>query len=241
MAFLPSTPLTLTGGCHCGAARYTIAIPALADRPRIPNALPTPTSATSSIPATFPIVTLDHCATCRHTTGAIVTCWFIVPPSWLTWSITTKSGSVLANQPTVAVVGPRHDTSPPPAKNSTNDENETYVQQYAASPRALRSFCGRCGTNLTYYNLDRHDTPAAFVDVTVGSLDDGSLAVVRPERHGWWDSGFGWIREMLRFGTGEWVIRNPTGDPGRRVGDVEGNGEGKDGAWLEGVRMSDSV
>ena len=65
---------------------------------------------------------------------------------------------------------------------------------------------------MTYYNLARHGTDSAFVDVTVGSLDERSLKLVRPERHGWWDSGVEWIRELMRWGTGEWMVRHRTGD-----------------------------
>jgi len=47
-------------------------------------------------------------------------------------------------------------------------------QRYRSSPAAMRSFCGRCGTQLTY----QHDG-LAEIDVTICSLDDADL--VPPE------------------------------------------------------------
>lgn len=66
-----------------------------------------------------------------------------------------------------------------------------------------------------------------MVDVTVGSLNEESIRLVRPGRHSWWGDGVGWIREMLRWGTGPWMLRH---------GAVEGHGTGRErpeeGAWL---------
>lgn len=78
-----------------------------------------------------------------------------------------------------------------------------------------------------------------MVDITVGSLDEASVRLVRPERHNWWDSGVDWIREMLRWGTGGWLLRNSTGDPRSEVrdGDKDQDDEegrrGEEGAWLK--------
>ena len=40
--------------------------------------------------------------------------------------------------------------------------------EYASSPEVVRTFCGSCGTSLTYSHTSRSDT----IDVTVGSLDE---------------------------------------------------------------------
>ncbi len=40
--------------------------------------------------------------------------------------------------------------------------------RFASSPRVIRTFCGRCGTSLTFTDEKR----AAEIDITTGSLDD---------------------------------------------------------------------
>lgn len=212
MAFLPPSNLSLTGGCFCGAAKYTITIPALSERPLVPNAAPVSTSPTETTPTRLPIITLDHCQTCRRVSGAIITCWLIVPPSWLTWTLLNRDGSERRDIPAVEVCGPA----------DAGTQGDHYVQHFRSSDRVIRTFCERCGTHLTYYGLRRHGTPGAFVDVSVGSLDAGSFEVVRPERHNWWENGVEWVRELVRWGTGGWVMRNPTGDPAQIMSSDEG-------------------
>jgi hypothetical protein len=226
MSFLPPEALTLTGGCHCGAAKYTISIPTHSARPIVPNAAPTAISPTEKVPARLPGTILDHCQTCRRVSGAIIACWLIIPPSWLTWTLVSSGpdedgagGAVRRDVPAVDVCGPDADA----------DVASHHVQQYRATNRAIRTFCGRCGTNLTYYGLARHGTPFAFMDVAVGSLDADSFALVRPERHAWWDSGIRWVQELARWGTGAWVDRQPGGNP---ASVIEGYGEEKrEGLW----------
>src|SRR6266540_3519747 len=53
-----------------------------------------------------------------------------------------------------------------PAESVTYQQGEP--SSYRAENGAVWSFCGRCGTTLTY----RHDHRPAEVDVTTGSLDD---------------------------------------------------------------------
>ena len=45
-------------------------------------------------------------------------------------------------------------------------------REYPSSPGVRRSFCGRCGTPLTYWHVER----PAEVDVTIASLDAPALA-----------------------------------------------------------------
>ncbi len=59
---------------------------------------------------------------------------------------------------------------------------------YASSPGVTRSFCGRCGSPLTY----RADAAPERVDVMTGSLDDpGSI---RPAFHVWTRERVAWDR-----------------------------------------------
>jgi hypothetical protein len=59
---------------------------------------------------------------------------------------------------------------------------------FESSPGIRRTFCGQCGTPLTYTNTGR----PAEVDVTIGSLDDPGLVV--PADHVWMADAVTWDR-----------------------------------------------
>jgi hypothetical protein len=59
-------------------------------------------------------------------------------------------------------------------------------REYASSPGVLRTFCGRCGTPLTYRNVRR----PAEVDITLGSLDEPDRAA--PVDHIWMQDAPSW-------------------------------------------------
>jgi hypothetical protein len=59
-------------------------------------------------------------------------------------------------------------------------------REYASSPGVLRSFCGCCGTPLSYSNVRR----PAEVDITVCTLDQPELAV--PVDHIWMQDAPSW-------------------------------------------------
>jgi hypothetical protein len=60
--------------------------------------------------------------------------------------------------------------------------------RFASSPRAVRSFCGRCGTALTFQLLEKPDE----VDFTLASLDEPER--VMPQDHTWTRSQLAWVR-----------------------------------------------
>ncbi len=219
MSHLPKEAITLTGGCYCKAIRYTIQIPAWEDRPPIPGALPTPISASESVETRVPIVDIDHCNTCRQVSGAMVQCWLICPVGWVEWDLVAKeSESVSAGEATgkvlhlstVDAIGPLQENQHQPS---------TYVTRFNCTDRATRTFCSRCGTNLTYISHKRIGTPMAAVDVTVGSLDVEILKLAKPDRHGWWDFGVDWIKSLLTQGDGGFMIKHHTGDVSQAVED----------------------
>jgi hypothetical protein len=59
-------------------------------------------------------------------------------------------------------------------------------REFASSPGVLRTFCGRCGTPLTYSNAQR----PGEIDVTLGSLNQPGLAV--PADHIWMQDAPAW-------------------------------------------------
>jgi hypothetical protein len=59
---------------------------------------------------------------------------------------------------------------------------------FRSSEQVLRSFCGRCGTPLTY----RHDQRQGEIDITIATLDDPGSAV--PADHIWMADALPWDR-----------------------------------------------
>jgi hypothetical protein len=60
--------------------------------------------------------------------------------------------------------------------------------RYPSSPKVVRTFCGTCGTPLTYAHAD---FPSG-IDVTVCSLDEPER--FPPADHTWVDHRVGWLR-----------------------------------------------
>lgn len=263
MAFLPPEPLTLTGGCFCKANRYTINIPGLEDRGLLVDALETPVGVTEdggikTVPTRFPLIDLDHCDSCRHSSGTILQCWLICPSSWVTWdllgrgydshtatfdgkpkdvkgsSMSPPSGTRrnpieierITQVPSILAIGPEHPqqhcegaSSTPLTLTQPELLERTFITHYKTSPNVTRTFCSRCGTNLTYF-MDRPiSVPIPpVVDVTVGSLDTESAEYIRPDRHCWWEEALSWVKQLL-LGQGNFLIRHPGGDIGIEMKD----------------------
>jgi hypothetical protein len=93
----------------------------------------------------------------------------------------------------------------------------TFYTEYNSSPDVHRGFCGRCGTTLTFCYMGEKPgwpLPERNFDVSLGTLDAEFLEKVRPDRHGWWTDGIGWVKELVRNGdkvNGMPLIRHPTG------------------------------
>jgi len=60
--------------------------------------------------------------------------------------------------------------------------------RYRSSDKATRTFCPRCGTQLTF----QHDDRLEEIDVTTCSLDDPEL--VQPRDHSRISSKLGWVK-----------------------------------------------
>lgn len=224
MAFLPSKPLEFTGGCFCTAIRYTIKIPALAERPEAPGSLPTPTDKKGhTVPSCFPLIGFDHCQSCRRSCGAPIQSWVIVPHSWLSFKLQPRDAERAGSyaDPFIAMEAKSYVTGEV-ASPSKEMLESTYLGMYESSPSVNRSFCSRCGTTLTYaYVGDRGQTwtLGPIMDIAAGTLDDEHFEQIRPERHGWWEDGTDWVKKSLREGDGGFLIRHPTGSLNSKVED----------------------
>ena len=79
------------------------------------------------------------------------------------------------------------------------DKDKYHLNFYQSSPAVTRTFCGRCGTNLTYFISDGmgEGFPEIF-DVVLGTLDREVLEKdwMAPDRHCWWSCGIKWIQEL---------------------------------------------
>ncbi|QDS69405.1 hypothetical protein FKW77_004859 [Venturia effusa] len=230
MAFLPPESLELTGGCLCSAIRYKISIPESDFRPLAPGALPTPIRKGHShlpknsrhitqdeeIPTRFPLIEIDHCQSCRRACGGLIQCWIIVLYDWVEFHLQSRATSRDARHgdPLIDSEGHFYNT----ADVATGAEavlQETYLGKYESSPNIHRTFCTRCGTGMAYcYAGPKPEawTLGPIVDIALGTLDLESLEKdgVRPERHGWWEDGVGWIKKLVSEGDGG-LIRHPTG------------------------------
>lgn len=230
---LPPDPLTLTGGCFCSAIRYTISIPALADRPpAIPDPVaPSPDGkGTQSAPTQLPIVDLDHCESCRRACGSLFQTWIILPLDWVSFSLVKRESGQGVRGP----LDNRHDgeggedeasnlLKPDTASVGVpNDElrSQTYLGAYCSRPNRNRTFCARCGTGVTFfYDGERppeHSGPRS-IDIALGTLDKASFETegLRPDRHSWWTDGVRWVQGLVREGDGSvmegGLVRHPKG------------------------------
>ncbi|KAG8629504.1 hypothetical protein KVT40_003369 [Elsinoe batatas] len=192
MAFLPTSPVTLEGGCMCKAVRYTVKIPALKERPISAKAVTYHYGKKLDGLTRMPFVTIDHCESCRLSCGGLVQSWMIMPQPWVTFHLKnpTQMSSSGREYSTKDVIMPSKEVL-----------DSTTVRSYKSSEDVHRTFCGTCGSTLTY-GFDGNETSpyGPILDLTVGTLDRESLESdgFRVDRQGWWDDGICWIRDLFR-------------------------------------------
>ncbi|KAH7348939.1 Mss4-like protein [Rhexocercosporidium sp. MPI-PUGE-AT-0058] len=187
---LPPEGITLHGGCDCSAVQYKISIPPLSSRP-----IAFEDKKTGQEPR-YPQSFLDHCNRCRRVSGAIVQAWLTVPQDWVEWVQTQNQGKQVISTTRELIEHPK-----------ANEPHSLAVTNYMSSPGVVRSFCGRCGTNLSFVDQERDmggDGKVATVDIVLGSLENDSFDVegVRPDRHLYWDSGVEWVKTLVTEGDG---------------------------------------
>ncbi|CZT05633.1 hypothetical protein WAI453_004885 [Rhynchosporium graminicola] len=201
MSTLPETPFELKGGCFCSAIRYTISIPSLSSRPKVdPNTnveIHPPTKVSSRLP----MISLDHCTSCRRIAGAIIESWIIVPQSWVQFELQPRTPSPDQLQ----VIKPTMMEYLMPDKRV---QEQTHVTHFESSETSNRTFCGKCGTHLTFYysgppgELAIKNAWGPYFDVASGTLDRESLEMegFKPSRHVWAEDGIAWVKGLLKGG-----------------------------------------
>lgn len=192
MTGLPKPSFELTGGCFCSAIRYTISIPPFESRPPLPSHRSPNFGLQTETSNYFPLVSLDHCDSCRRVSASLVQAWIICPNSWIQFSLQPKT--------------PENETRIEPAiENVLKGDKELYEKTYLAnfktSEYVSRVFCGKCGTHLTYDcseepGLDR-EIPRC--DITLGSLDKKCLEMegMRPCMQTWLEDGIAWVKKLV--------------------------------------------
>ncbi|KAK0101151.1 hypothetical protein ONS95_012870 [Cadophora gregata] len=171
MPSLPETPFQLKGGCFCSAIRYTISVPTLQSRPKIPSDPKREIYPPNAVTERLPMITLDH-------------------------------------YPAVASLDPS--SSPEYLMPSKELQEKTYLTHFLSSEDVNRTFCGRCGTHLTYYCSEPVEVGSVreawgpIFDVANGTIDREGLEMegFRPSRRGWLDDGIEWVKKLLGEGEG---------------------------------------
>ncbi|KAL3426828.1 hypothetical protein PVAG01_00337 [Phlyctema vagabunda] len=192
---LPATAFTLTGGCFCKSIRYAISVPALEARPRHERPAKNSSGELSESLQRWPVVSFDHCNSCRKIAAAIVQPWLIFPTSWASWTLVSKAPGEEAIKPTTIEV----------LKPSEHLKAKTHVSYFSSSEEVNRIFCGKCGTGLTFF-CDGEDPQkpsyGTVFDIALGSLDDECLKIpgMRPRRQSWVGSGISWVKNLLANG-----------------------------------------
>jgi hypothetical protein len=209
----------LYGGCYCSEIRYSIIIPPLAERPVL---LPAEKNTKENVDVRPPIFNLDHCNDCRKAGANLVPGWVICPQSWVKWSVRVSKEPLPVPKGCLEGRDVR-------GGERTDITTEEMVQRpsslegiftfYQSSPEAWRTFCTKCGTNLSFVCLTERGSGAApTIDVTFGSLDRESLEQpgVRPDRHFWYNRGIEWVQKVITdgdtiLGQGRALPRHPEG------------------------------
>jgi hypothetical protein len=87
---------------------------------------------------------------------------------------------------------------------------DSFLTFYESSANRRRSFCGRCGTNVSYAALPMPAGWPDMLDITLGTVDREGLESedLQPDRQLWCDYGIEWIKDMAFKGKSE-IPRHP--------------------------------
>lgn len=209
MATLPKTPFQLRGGCLCSSIQYTINVPELASRPIIPEDRDEYLVPRNEVNSHLPLITLDHCNSCRRAPGAIVESWFICPQSWIEFRLKSRPGASKVRDESLDAKEEQHFVQPTTLEVLKPDETltqSTYLSHHESSLHSERTFCGKCGTHLTFLNSGPKgklgESWGPYCDVSVGSMDKESVEIegFAPFWQVWEEEGISWVVKMFNEG-----------------------------------------
>ncbi|KAL2067645.1 hypothetical protein VTL71DRAFT_15741 [Oculimacula yallundae] len=202
MPTLPETPFELNGGCFCSAIRYKISVPELELRPKVDSNPKAEISPPNKVSERLPMISLDHCTSCRRIAGAIIESWIIIPQAWVQFALQPRTN---------ASTSPDQLIKPTTIEYLMPDkaiQEKTYLTYFESSETSNRTFCGKCGTHLTFYysgtpgEQSMRNKWGPYFDVAGGTLDKESLEMegYKPGRHVWADDGIDWVKKLLKEG-----------------------------------------
>ena len=167
---LPDSPLTIHGGCNCRAIRYEINIPALSNRPFHPY---------SDDSVRLPFIVVCHCNDCRRASGSLRLAAICNPTEFVRISLLPRSSHLPSLQQTR--VEPQNDDSERPwvpARDMFKPSSvliapsDSFLASYKPSEGITRTFCARCGTNVTYSRHPMPDGWPEMLDILMGPLTE---------------------------------------------------------------------
>ncbi|KAG4430312.1 hypothetical protein IFR05_014202 [Cadophora sp. M221] len=202
MPTLPETAFELKGGCFCSSIRYAISVPELEARPKIGSIPEIEIFPPNKVTERMPMITLDHCTSCRRIPGCIVESWFICQQSWVQFTLQPRNGPAVS--PDELIKPTMMEYLMP---NKTIQE-KTYLTYFSSSEESNRTFCGKCGTHLTFYNsgapgkLATEGKWGPYFDVASGTIDREFLEMegFKPSRRVWDDDGVQWVTKLFKEG-----------------------------------------
>jgi hypothetical protein len=218
---LPPTELVVNGGCTCGAIKYKISIPDIEHRQLHP-------SSSSSSPVHLPFIAIDHCNDCRSALGTLLPAWICTPVTTVTASVVLRSQATLSADASKRKEYPDEQRSSRlPATDVFTPgpiSDDSFLTFFESSENRRRSFCGRCGTNLSYAAFPMPEGWPDMLDIVLGTVDREDLEkdALKPERQLWWDYGIDWVKKLTIEGL-EALPKHPD----YRVDHVVGGGEEK--------------
>ena len=140
MSHLPSSAVTLTGGCGCSCVRYTISIPPLSSRPILA------TDKSTNTPIRLPQFLTCHCDDCRRYTASFAPPYTVCPIDMLSLTLLPRDADADGTAVEIPASGALH---------PSEATRRTWLVHFQ-SPRkeqVHRTFCGRCGTSLFYVSV----------------------------------------------------------------------------------------
>jgi len=205
----PSASFTIHGGCNCRAVRYKIQIPPFSERQIHPAIVNTP-AAKEPDACRLPFTAWDHCNDCRSATASLLPAWLCAPASIVTVTCMLASSTQenLANRPDklypglslvipcgkftnfaeeeggvseATITRPGLAFLAPPFSSEVQD---TYIRQYESSDKRTRTFCSRCGTNISYNVSPMPEPWPDMLDILLGTIDREDLEKCADEKEG---------------------------------------------------------
>jgi hypothetical protein len=134
-----------------------------------------------------------------------VECWFICPQPWATFSLLSRNptSSTSANEERISSFSTAAVLRPPKEL-----EESTFIKGFDSSEHAHRTFCGKCGTHLSFlYSGDddemaKEENWGPHFDIAVGTFEKQSLEMkgMRPGKQGWYAEGIEWVKRVFDEG-----------------------------------------